>query len=214
MVDIGGGSTEIVICEEGNIIMAESIPFGSLNMLPGKTKRVLPDRLEYKRIKRLIKKELEKIEGMKELKYPVVVGVGGTIRATARLNNEAFNLPDNNKEIPAKNIKNLIRYLISDETRSLDLILRVAPDRVRTLVYGMTILWIIIRTFGCEKLLVSSLGVREGYLLSKLLAGMKIEGRIPEIHELSGNIGLEQFPEVDVELPEIQEKFASLIRNT
>lgn len=169
VVDIGGGSTELVLCDNGQMVKAVSIPVGSLNLIPRKTKSILPDKGEYKRVRKLVEEELDKIEGLRDLHYDTLAGVGGTARAMARLNNEIFDMPPENKDLAAKHVKQIIQYLMEDEARGLEIILRVAPDRVRTVIYGMIILWTISNRFGCSYIHVSRLGVREGYLIKRLL---------------------------------------------
>lgn len=170
MVDIGGGSAEIVLFTNHSILRAESIPTGSLNLIPKSSKALFPDKAEFKRIRKIVTSELEKRFSGQDFKYPVLVGVGGTIRATLRLYHDLYQIPTDCVAFEAKKVKHMIKYLISDEARALDLLLRTSPERVKTLVYGMTVLWAILQRFQCETINVSMLGVREGYLQTRLLS--------------------------------------------
>lgn len=177
LIDIGGASTELVVYEQRKIKQAFSLPIGSLNAYDQFVTHLLPDKAERKTIKAAVLRELEKTTNLRGETFPCVCGVGGTIRATGKLNNALFKLPLENKEISAPNVKRMIKLLenaeeddrISGET--LDLLLKIVPDRVRTVLPGMIILNTLLRQFGSETVVVSSAGVREGYLYGRILSG-------------------------------------------
>ncbi|MBF7097755.1 Ppx/GppA phosphatase family protein [Alkalibacter mobilis] len=169
IVDIGGGSTELVTFENKKIINALSIPIGSLNLYKKCVDQLLPDKKERKAIKNTIRKELDGIKNIIDKPYKIVCGVGGTVRATKKLNNAIFDLADDNNEIEVKNIKKILKILSSDERDSLDTILQVVPDRIHTILPGMLILNEVGKVFKSDKIIVSSYGVREGYLYDKVL---------------------------------------------
>lgn len=65
----------------------------------------------------------------------------------------------------------LLEDLQEEEKLTLNKILRVAPDRVHTMVPGMIILDTLCDYFGCEEIRMSNFGVREGYLYKKVVMG-------------------------------------------
>ena len=65
----------------------------------------------------------------------------------------------------------LLEDLQEEEKLTLNKILRVAPDRVHTMVPGMIILDTLCDSFGCEEIRMSNFGVREGYLYKKVVMG-------------------------------------------
>ncbi|NTW72334.1 MAG: phosphatase [Eubacteriaceae bacterium] len=169
LVDIGGGSTELVAFENGRILHALSIPIGSLSLYNRCVSQLLPDKKERKKMKDVIMSELENIENIGIKPYKIVCGVGGSIRAAGKLNNSIFELPDNNKEIKVSNIKKILKLLASDSRESIETILQVVPDRIHTIIPGMIILNVIAKHYNSESITVSNNGVREGYLYSKVL---------------------------------------------
>ena len=48
-------------------------------------------------------------------------------------------------------------------------ILRTAPDRVHTILPGLVILNAVVKSYGVETISVSACGVREGYLLQRVM---------------------------------------------
>lgn len=63
----------------------------------------------------------------------------------------------------------LLEEFKDEEKQILNKILRVAPDRVHTLIPGMIILDTVCRYCGCDEIVMSSFGVREGYLYKKVV---------------------------------------------
>ena len=100
-----------------------------------------------------------------------MVGIGGTIRAVKKFNNDRFGLPQENDRILMDQMHLLLEDLQEEEKLTLNKILRVAPDRVHTMVPGMIILDTLCDYFGCEEIRMSNFGVREGYLYKKVVMG-------------------------------------------
>lgn len=174
LVDIGGGSTELVLYKNKTIIDAVSIPIGSLNLFCKCVSNILPTKDEKKEIKKLVIKELDEIfktpEVSSKLKNcELICGVGGTVRATKHLINDRYSLPEFNKEIKTKSLKKLLKSLSKPNKDTLKNILQVVPERVHTVVPGIIILDTIAKYFESETIIVSRYGVREGYLYNKVL---------------------------------------------
>ena len=196
LIDIGGASTELVIYRNATIVNAISIPLGSLNAYSQYVDGLLPDKSERKAIKEAVLLELEDYIELDAEKQMFVCGVGGTIRAASKINNFLFNLPNDNSEIKAPNVKKMIKLLENDEddnlisSETLDILLKTVPDRIGTILPGMIILHTLIKYFKSETIVVSSFGVREGYLYSKVLktpkavkkndAAVLLENKAPE----------------------------------
>ena len=181
MVDIGGASTELVIYKGHAIHKTFSMPIGSLNMYNRYVQHLIPGRTERRNIKQAVLNCLTQDEDFRKNTWqniPGMCGVGGTIRAACRLNNELFDLPADTQEINAPNIKKIIKLLENDEEDdlvsidTLEVLLRTVPDRVRTVLPGLIILHTLIKYFGIKTIHVSSTGVREGYLCRQLQTGL------------------------------------------
>lgn len=167
MVDIGGGSTELLVYEKGNIRDAASLRLGSLSLYKNYVSKLFPKKAEAKAIQEKVFSEIKKLKFLREKQFSTLVGIGGTIRAVKNLNNDMFGLPRQNDSIPGRKIPMLLQEFQDEEKHTLKKILNVAPDRIHTLIPGMLILDTICRNFCCEEILVSSYGVREGYLYKK-----------------------------------------------
>lgn len=171
LIDIGGGSTELTEFSEGTVISAASMPIGSLNMyVKNAQSGLIPGKVVQRLIQTDVCQELDKLSFVCG-EYPRIYGVGGTIRATAKLANDLFGLDSENREIAYGNLRDILRLFRESKQVALESILRTAPERVHTLVPGMTILKTVAKRFCGDVIVVSGYGVREGYLYERVLGG-------------------------------------------
>ncbi len=169
LVDIGGGSTELVSFEKGQILQAVSLPIGSLSLYNKYVEKLLPKAKERRAIRQAVILELAKIADLIPQKYALLCGVGGTLRAAAKLNNDLYEIYPPSKKLPADHIKTLLDLLDGRDAATLQRILKVTPDRIHTIIPGLIILNAIIDYFGSETIFATNCGIREGYLYHKVL---------------------------------------------
>lgn len=168
IVDIGGGSTEIIIVEDGNVKNEISMPIGSLNLHHTYINTtIFPQKDEVKEIKRHIRSVLNDYKISKFPKEMKFYGVGGSIRAAGEIAEEYFRLEDD-EHFSKKNVKEIIDKIMEEDPELLRVILKECPDRIHTQMPGMFILNELMKELKIDSISVSSAGVREGYLREKL----------------------------------------------
>ena len=176
LVDIGGGSTELVAYKDGGIISAVSIPKGSLNSYNKYVKGILPTKEERKAIK---KDFVAKLDGLRAFegsnKYKLICGVGGTVRAALKLDKLFFGESLAEDILPVAHIGYIIKAMEQKDNRekflkNMSLLLDVVPDRIRTIMPGMIILYAVAKRFKCDAIMVTKTGVREGFMYNYVLA--------------------------------------------
>lgn len=168
LVDIGGGSTEIVIFKGKEIEKVFSMPIGSLNFYSKYVSKLIPKSKAREKMKAKVISELNKIEGIQGRSFKNMCGVGGSIRATLKLNNAIFTKLDCT-EIDVNNINKLLYRFKRGTKENLEVILKICPDRIHTIIPGMIIIDTICKYFDIETIHVSNCGVREGYLYRHIL---------------------------------------------
>ena len=173
LLDIGGGSTEILVYERGQIQNAVSLPFGSLSMFTNYVSRLFPTKKEKKEIEAAVMKEVGKIKFLQNKRFDTMVGIGGSIRATKNMNNTVFELPKENNVIIAEDVPKLLKQFKGDENEILRKVLKISPDRVHTLIPGMIVMNTVCEYVQCKDIIMSAFGVREGYLYQKLFSQEK-----------------------------------------
>jgi exopolyphosphatase/guanosine-5'-triphosphate,3'-diphosphate pyrophosphatase len=171
MIDIGGGSTELVFYKDKQIQTALSMPIGSLSLYTKHVREILPTDDELSEIKDSIKSELKQLRISENAQ--IICGVGGTVRGALKLNNEIYNFAPDNRVFEVKNLQNMLSRLNEDKPFAVKKIIKIVPDRIHTIIPGMTILESVAKKYSSERIIVSEYGVREGYLYTKLF----IEGK-------------------------------------
>lgn len=168
IVDVGGGSTELIFVHDGDIEKAVSIPIGSLNTYTKYISDIFPTAEELKKIKKIITKQLEKIQ-LEKKDYKLAYGIGGTIRGTMKLHRDIYNIRSEEKELTLKDLKKMLKSYSDDSKAFIADIIDVVPDRVHTLIPGMIILRTIMKYYNSEKIILSDYGIREGFVIGNII---------------------------------------------
>ena len=168
LADIGGGSTEWVCFSQGRIRHAASIPLGSLNLYNRCVETLLPSPKEQAKIRKQVKKALDSAP-LPDFPCPVICGVGGTIRGAGKLCNYLYKLPAGNRTITLNMVDGLLERFSAPAKADLQILLKIVPERVHTLLPGLVILSTLAHRCRGDAIEVSSYGVREGFLLTEVL---------------------------------------------
>ncbi|MCL2818199.1 MAG: hypothetical protein FWD41_00475 [Actinomycetia bacterium] len=171
VVDIGGGSTELSVCDGPINTDETSIPVGSLNQYLANVDYLLPTRQNRHTIEELVAGHLDNHWKKGPPHREVIVGVGGSNRAALRLANAHFEHDLANTVIKTKQLKELIHTFDPDQKKSIVRLARAVPDRLHTLLPGMIILRTITKVVGAKTFVTSDWGVREGYLIHLIEQG-------------------------------------------
>ncbi len=168
LADIGGGSFELVSYEDMSITSACSLPVGSLSLYTRFVNGLFPTPEERKAMRAYVEEQLDhaRTAGVRRSR---LCGVGGTIRALNKLSVDVFHKPPESRSMTAEELRELYKLLKKDGRDTLRQILHAASDRVHTLVPGLVILNTIIKAYGVEQVTASSSGVREGYLMDRVM---------------------------------------------
>ena len=167
-LDIGGASTEIVTFEESLPVDFASFSIGSLSLYRRCVKKILPGEGSLRHLRQEISRTIDVSEGALAPR-PLIVGVGGTARAALKLARHYYKMSDDCRSMTAEQLDGLCKFLCSGKKAASDLILRLEAERIHTLVPGLLILQHVFHLFGAQQLIISSYGVREGYLCQRIL---------------------------------------------
>lgn len=169
LTDIGGGSSEIVVFEQGKVVKTSSLNIGSLVAFDNFARGLFITKDE----KKLLEDDIELMiasNNLNRVQHDLVCAVGGSARACLKLYNEYYDKEAGNVIITMDGLKNLINTLINMENRAkMKLILKVKADRIHTLIPGMIILYRIAKYFYADIIRVSMTGIREGFVYNKIL---------------------------------------------
>lgn len=168
LIDLGGGSTELVSYEGREILSSCSLPLGSLSLFSRNVSSLHPCKKERRAIRAQVAQQLER-QVSPPPAAPHGCGVGGTARAACKVANCLFDRPRDCRTLSADELHRMLKRLKDPSRSDLHLLLKTAPDRIHTIIPGLLALDVIVRAYRLEDITVSPWGVREGYLQERIL---------------------------------------------
>lgn len=168
LVDLGGGSTELVSYRSRAIQTACSLSVGSLSLFSKYVSKLHPTKEERRAIRRAVEGQLEQFVPQ----HPParhICGVGGTVRAACKVANAMFDRPAGDRSLDRDELKEMLQRLKKPGRDELRLLLKTVPDRIHTIIPGLLALDTIAKAYGAQTITASACGVREGYLLARVL---------------------------------------------
>lgn len=188
VIDIGGGSTEFVVGEGGDVLDAWSLKLGAIRL----TERFFHDEPIRKRQVTDCRQEVrvylaQVARGVSQLGFEVAVGSSGTIvnlaeMVRARAGGEPLRTM-NNFRFTADELAAVVEDLTAAKTVSRRLrVPGLDPRRADIILGGAIILEQACTTLGIKELLVSDFALREGVLLDAL--GRRERGAVGHLGDL------------------------------
>ena len=170
VLDIGGGSTELTCVKDGKDFNHVSMPQGSLSSFAAHVRGVMPTSDEVRAISEEMRGRLEKLDRRSTYNAQVVYGIGGSARAAAKMYAQMTDSPVRPKSLTPAQIRSIIECCLEDPDAFAHTALKASAERIHTLVPGCTILLTVLDELGAERIEVGKRGVREGYLVERMLA--------------------------------------------
>ncbi len=176
-VDLGGGSMEASLLKQSEILYTQSIPIGCVNTSSRFVSELLPKDKELKKIKHCLDEEIKKFSWLKQAQGMDMCCIGGTARALGQIHQTlcGSSIPLETYTMEASDLKRVYRDILDMGTEGIKLMSRVCPGRICTFVPGVVMLWRLAKAAGVEKVHLSTYGVREGFLIQRVMKGSKSE---------------------------------------
>ena len=170
VVDLGGGSTELIRVEEGRDFDDVSIGQGSLSSYAGYVEFVMPQADEVEAIERaFLERVAETPVDLRKYRAETLYGVGGSARAAAKLYAQMTGESCRPKTLTPEHFDALLDLLESNSSKFAHLAARAVPERIHTVGPGCVILSTLMQKLDARKLEICKRGVREGYLIERML---------------------------------------------
>src|SRR5437667_10191485 len=167
LIDIGGGSVEVVLADDTNVLCTESYAMGTVRLL-----KILDEKAGEERFNRLVTEYVDATQRRLEQeignqKIDVCVGTGGSIESLGELRKQLFN-KNSSQKVTAEELKGLLkkRRTTSVEDRIHDL--RLRPDRADVIVPAAIVLLKIVQQAGVDEVIIPGIGLKDGVLLEML----------------------------------------------
>lgn len=168
--DIGGGSTEVVFFEDGELSQSASLKIGSLKAHKKYVGGLLPTPTEAAYIRQKVGTCLDRAGfDSGTAAVTTVCGIGGSARAVVKLMSQMGLEARTGTAFPTGQLDDVVRTLLADGRRATDLLLRGCPERVHTLIPGALVLQAIAERFRAAEIVIGRYGVREGYVYERII---------------------------------------------
>lgn len=166
-IDVGGGSSEVLIFEDGQAKDATSVPMGSLSLFEKYVDGLLPTAREAKDIREAISKRVRKALG--EQSAECASCIGGTARAMRKVRNAWLSPQQPGSPVTRGELDQIVSHIIDKPKVATRELLRVVPERIHTFTPGLLAIQTVADNFGVQRLVVHDSGIREGYLMERVL---------------------------------------------
>ena len=163
LIDIGGGSTEIVYFKDREIQVKASLPIGSLSFHTRYTGiHILPSAVEC----------AEMYAEAEATVHAQICGIGGTFKGAMALYNAMYGMTRQNMRMEVRRIHDILHRFQRDHELIVPdkiLLMKTVPERMHTFMPGLIIADVLAKRFGSLHIIYSDSGVREGYIYDKII---------------------------------------------
>ncbi|MBR7161831.1 MAG: hypothetical protein IKD07_05400 [Clostridia bacterium] len=171
LIDMGGGSTEIVHFENDRVMQTVSLPIGCVMLGKHFTecskKDPFPNETEMENIGIYVKKILTAYPAFRKIGGTAFL-IGGTARAAAKLN---LSRTEKNEYLPdgyafsVQALKKTADTAFDDIREGGKWLREIVPDRITSVIPGLVAYLEICSYMALSDFIISNAGVREGYLI-------------------------------------------------
>src|SRR5215831_1453531 len=167
LVDIGGGSVEVVLADDTTVLCTESYSMGSVRLL-----KILDEKAGEERFHQLVTEYVDATQRRLEQeignqKIDICVGTGGSIESLGELRKELFE-KNSAQKITADELKALLKKLRTMTLAERIQHLRLRPDRADVIVPAAIVLQKIVQQAGVSEVVIPGIGLKDGVLLDLL----------------------------------------------
>ncbi len=145
-IDVGGGSTEVVIYKKGEFYKSKSFKIGGVRLING-----LVQDSTWKEFELWLKSHAVELKKLK------IIGIGGNINKIYKLSGVKYTKPLERKRFK----KTLVRLENMSYTKKLTK-LKLNPDRIDVIVPAGKIYFFMMKTLGIKEIYVPRIGLADG----------------------------------------------------
>lgn len=168
VIDIGGGSTEVIFFRSGSEPIVMSLPLGAVYLTERFIRHDPPASSEIEEARHAIRIELDKLGAVKQNTESIFVGTAGTITTLAAID-QGLTLYDpvkiNGYTLKRAAIDRIIHTLMKTTLEGRRRIRGLDPGREDIILAGAVVAQEFMERFGHDFMLVSDRGLLEGIVL-------------------------------------------------
>jgi exopolyphosphatase/guanosine-5'-triphosphate,3'-diphosphate pyrophosphatase len=194
LIDIGGGSVEVMLADDTTVLCTESYSMGSVRLL-----KILDEKAGEERFNQLVTEYVDATQRRLEQeignqKIDICVGTGGSIEAIGELRREMFD-KNSNQKVTADELKSIVKKLRQTTLDERIQDLRLRPDRADVIVPAAIVLQKIVQQSGVSEVAIPGIGLKDGVLQEILSEVRDHEKRIyrQQVVESARRLGKKYF---------------------
>lgn len=173
MIDVGGGSTEVLTGGPKHAITAVGLPLGAARLTGIHVVNDPPSRAELLALRAEVRAAMRSAPPFEASE---LVAVGGTARSLLRVGPASPN-----RTISARRLGRALELIGTSDAASISDRFNVRLSRARVLGAGATILAAALERYDLRRLHVAAGGLREGVILAVHRAGRRWRDRLPDL---------------------------------
>ncbi|MCB0318601.1 MAG: hypothetical protein KDD56_07575 [Bdellovibrionales bacterium] len=162
LIDLGGGSTEIVCCHQGKVFYSCSLDIGALKGQFAYLDSYPPTNETIKNLKQVVQEELQAhLSKIKETEFKFAIGASGSLRAFGKINKLLSGQKDYDTNF-------LTEFITKVSSMSLEEIIKtpgIQTKRAEHILSAAIILQEILSALGVEEVRPSKFSIKDGLLL-------------------------------------------------
>lgn len=169
IIDIGGGSVELMSAVANHVESSFSLELGAVRMTDMfmKTDPVQPSEIE--KLRRFVRSEMKSSFPEERPAVQTFIGSGGTVTTLANMvmsmRRQTYST-SHGFEVLRSEVVHLLAMLVRKDIKSLRNIPGLNPDRADIIVAGLVVIDEMMKFFGANMLLVNERGIREGLIIN------------------------------------------------
>lgn len=176
MVDVGGGSAELIASESGVYRDGYSRPLGAVRLTEVFLKKDPPTEKQVRELEEYIEEKLAlPLQRLGGRRYDRVIATSASAAAVvcaanriARTNREAAD----RMKATVSQVRKLYRELVTRSVAERRKVAGIGPRRAEIIVPGAAVFWKVLERFGLESMHYSMAGVRDGIIADLTLRGV------------------------------------------
>lgn len=166
IMEMGGGSTNLIYYNRRNLIHYETLPFGAVTLTDLFKADVSNPQERAQKIEDFISDQLEKVTWLDSVEPDTaVVGVGGSFRNLGRISRMITKYPFNmthNYELNVSDFENIYNTIRKLDLNSTMKIKGLSSGRADIFPSALAVMKAVLKRFEFQKITISGCGLREG----------------------------------------------------
>ncbi len=193
-IDIGGGSTEITLFKDRQILHYHSFPFGAISLKQKFIHNEIPSNKELQLLRNYIQDCFHSLQWLKQ-KGTVLIGIGGSARNLSLIQQRKINYPLaglHQYKLKLTEISAINEQLINTSLKERQKIDGLSKDRADIIIPAVEVIKGLMDHAKTTTFIMSNKGLRDGLFYRELLSKMNIE-QFPNVSERSIKLLMQEY---------------------